>query len=119
MSWITGLLFAIAGVLHFVFTPAYVAIVPPMLPGPRMLVWISGIAEIAGGVGLMIPSVRVAAGWGLVALLVAVFPANVYMAMRQGAPAGPQIPAWALWARLPLQAVFIWWVLRVSRSDLA
>ncbi len=114
MSLATGLLFVIAGVLHFIFTSAYASIVPPVLPAPRMLVWISGLAEIAGGVGLMIPSLRAAAGWGLVALLIAVFPANVYMAMREPVAGGLQIPSWALWARLPLQAVLIWWVLRVS-----
>jgi uncharacterized membrane protein len=74
------------------------------------MVYISGVAEAAGGVGLLIPQLRRAAAWGLVALLVAVFPANVYMATS--APAF----SWILWARLPLQPVFIWWVLACTRT---
>ena len=68
---------------------------------------VAGLSEIAGGIGLLIPALRRAAAWGLVALLVAVFPANVYMAMEQ--------PNLLLWGRLPLQIVLIWWVLWCTR----
>ena len=103
-----------AGVLHFVRPHVFEAIVPPYLPAPRLLVLVSGAAEVLGGVGLLVPAVRPWAGWGLVALLVAVFPANVYMATAAERFAGVA-PAWALWARLPLQAVLIGWVWWASR----
>jgi len=75
------------------------------------MVYLSGLGEIAGGIGLLIPALRRAAAWGLVILLVAVFPANVYMAMERVPVTGHPLPALLLWARLPLQAVLIWWVL--------
>ena len=95
-----------AGVMHFVKPRMFEAIVPPSLPSPRALVLISGAAEIAGGVGLLVAPVRVAAGIGLVLLLLAVFPANLYMA-RQPERFRQLAPSWALWARLPLQGVLI------------
>jgi uncharacterized membrane protein len=111
-----GPFFMLAGLLHFVKPRAYEAIVPPYLPAPRMLVYASGVAEIAGGAGLMVARVRRPAGWWLVATLVAVFPANVHMAMNPGR--FPKVPggAAALWARLPLQAGFMAWVLRAMRD---
>ena len=102
-----GVVFVAAGVLHFVFTPQYAAIVPPVFPAPVLLVQVSGVAEVLGGIGVLVPATRRIAAWGLVALLVAVLPANVYMAMEHGMWAG--IPAWVLWARVPLQAPLIWW----------
>jgi len=101
-------LFVGAGVAHFVWPGVFVRIVPPSLPAPRLLVFVSGAAEILGGVGVLIPGVRVAAGWGLLLLLVAVFPANVHMALHPEAFA--RIPRWALLARLPLQFVLMAWV---------
>ncbi|GAB5536198.1 MAG: DoxX family protein [Rubricoccaceae bacterium] len=99
-------MFVFAGVMHFVKPQMFEAIVPPYLPSPRALVFISGVAEILGGIGLLIPATRVWAGVGLVALLLAVFPANLYMA--QEAEQFRQLaPAWALWARLPLQGVLV------------
>jgi len=87
--YVIGVLFVLAGVLHFLKPRLYEAIVPPFLPAHREIV-------------------RVAAGWGLIALLLAVFPANIYMAID------PQFqkvaPAWALYARLPLQFLLIWWI---------
>ena len=74
-----------------------------------LLVQISGVAEMAGGLGLLLPQTRRAAAWGLVLLFIAVFPANLNMALNH-LPLGTRpVPAWALWARLPLQAVFIAW----------
>lgn len=97
-----------AGAAHFVWPGVFVRIVPPYLPAPRVLVLVSGAAEILGGVGVLVPSVRVAAGWGLILLLVAVVPANVHMALHPDDFA--RIPRWALYARLPLQLVLILWV---------
>jgi len=104
-----GVLFIVAGTLHFRFTHAYETIVPPAFPAHRELVLISGACEILGGVGVLLPSTRRYAGFGLIALLVAVFPANLYMAVdaRRFSNLGP---AWALAARLPLQALLVWWV---------
>jgi uncharacterized membrane protein len=95
------------GTGHFVGPEFYAAIVPPFFPSPMTLVVVSGLAEIAGGVGLLTRRWRRAAGWGLLALLVAVYPANIYMALH---PERYHFPAWALWARLPLQFVFMGWV---------
>lgn len=106
------------GVLHFTATDAFAAIVPPYLPEPRLLVWISGVAEIAGGVGLLVPVTRAAAGVGLVLLYLAVFPANIHMALHDDVPLGDEVPArWAVWARLPFQALFIAWAWWCSRPD--
>ena len=115
---VLGVIFVGAGVLHLVKPGMYLRIMPPWLPAPALLVLLSGIAEIVGGVGLFIPAVRVAAGWGLVALLVAVFPANLHMALHADS-FSTLAPAWALWVRLPLQGVLIAWVLwSVSPSSL-
>lgn len=103
--------FAFTGVMHFVRPSMFEAIVPPSLPAPGTLVSISGVAELLGAFGLLIGSTRVLAAWGLLALLVAVFPANVFMA-RHAERFRRIAPAWALWARLPLQpalmAVVAW-----------
>ncbi|MBX7096967.1 MAG: DoxX family protein [Myxococcaceae bacterium] len=105
-----------AGVLHFVTPEPFVRIVPPWLPSPLLLVWVSGVAEIALAALLLVPRARRLASYGLVALLVAVFPANVHMALAQVQmdPEHPA-PAWFPWARLPFQALFIAVALWVGR----
>lgn len=109
--------FVLAGALHFVMPDAYERMVPPALPAPRPLVYCSGVAEIAGGVGLLRPTTRRLAGWWLIATLIAVFPANVHMAAHPDEY--PTFPGGArgLQARLPLQAVFVAWVLASMRAD--
>ena len=97
-----------AGVLHFVHPEPFVAIVPAFLPAPLALVYISGFFEILGGIGLQIPRVQRAAAWGLVALFIAVFPANVYMAIYHVPFNGAVYPIMG-WVRLPLQAVLVYW----------
>jgi len=106
---------AAIGIGHFVAPQGFEAIVPDELPAKRALVYGSGVAEIGLGAALALrPSRRVA--WAIVALLVAVFPANVNMAVRDiQIPGAPAVPRWAAWARLPLQAVMIWAVLAVTR----
>lgn len=101
-------LFVAAGAAHFVWPGAYEKIVPPYLPERRRLVEISGVFEILGGLGAAVPAMRRPAGWGLIALLVAVFPANVYMATAAARFAA--IPAWTLYARLPLQLLLLGWI---------
>jgi uncharacterized membrane protein len=117
---LAAVFFVVAGTFHFLKPEPYRQIIPPQFPAPQLLVIISGIAEIAGGIGLLIPSFRRWAGWGLVALLIAVFPANFYMAEH---PERFQYSRWLLWGRLPLQVVFLVWVWfvairRRSRKDL-
>src|SRR5262245_54939350 len=107
MKWLLGVSFIAAGVNHFVNPDVYVRIMPPYLPWHYELVLISGVFEILGGIGLLVPRLQVAAAWGLIALLVAVFPANVHMALHM--EAYPQFAPALLWVRLPLQAVFIAW----------
>jgi uncharacterized membrane protein len=104
-----------SGVNHFVIPGTYKQIVPPGLGDPATLVRVSGVAEIAGGVGVLLPRTRRLAGFGLIALLVAVFPANVYMALNPAKFA--KIPAWALYARLPLQPLMMWWAWRATKPS--
>lgn len=106
-----------AGILHFRIADVYAKIVPPYIPYHLAMVYISGAAEIAGGVGLLIPAVRRAAAWGLVALLIAVFPANLYMAMDHVQVGATPTPPALAWARLPLQFVLIAWVLWCTKLD--
>ena len=108
--WALALMMVAIGVLHFVRPKPFVRIVPKYLPAPLALVYISGFFEILGGLGLLIPSTRSFAAWGLIALYVAVFPANVYM-LSDNVSLDPKkpIPRWALWLRLPFQLVFIAW----------
>ncbi len=102
--------FFVAGVMHFVSPRAYMAIVPPWLPLPLALVYISGVAEIAGAVGVLWPITQKLAAIGLIALLIAVFPANIYGALHGMEFRGAAVPQWLLWARLPLQALLVAWV---------
>lgn len=111
--------YVVAGVLHFVVPELYVQIVPPVFPAALALVYLSGLAEIAVGIGLLIPRTRRYAAWGTVALLVAVFPANVYMATHgvvvAGMPGGGDPSGLVRWGRLPLQVVLILWALWYAR----
>jgi uncharacterized membrane protein len=107
LRWLAAIFFVVAGTFHFLRPELYLQIMPPYFPAPQLLVAVSGIAEIAGGFGLLIRPWRRAAGWGLIALLVAVFPANIYMVQH---PEQFHFVPWILWARLPLQGVFIAWV---------
>lgn len=110
-----GALFIAAGANHFISPDFYVSIMPPYLPMHLPLVYLSGIAEIAlGGALLMWPRFANSAAWGLIALLIAVFPANLHMALN--AELYPQFSALALWLRLPLQAALIAWAYWYTRD---
>jgi uncharacterized membrane protein len=110
--------FAFAGSMHFVIPRSYEAMVPPAIAARRReIVAISGIAEIAGGLAIAHPRTRRLARWWLLALLLAVFPANVHMAVNPEQVRGldlRKVPRWALWARLPLQPLAMLWVWRAS-----
>jgi uncharacterized membrane protein len=101
-------LFIFVGILHFAKTPAFLRIMPPQIPFPLELVYLSGIVEIAGGLGLLWKSTRGISIKVLLALLVAVYPANIHMAMSPDK--FPEIPIWMLYARLPLQPFIALWV---------
>lgn len=108
----------VAGANHFINPAPYLGMMPVELPAHLALVYISGVAEIAGALGLILPVTRRLAAWGLVVLYVAIFPANLNMALNDLPLDKTPIPSWALWARLPLQLVFIawaWWVARNAR----
>ena len=110
-----ALLFIVAGTLHFLIPAPYRGIMPPWLPAHAALVAISGAAEIAGGIGLLLPQTRRAAGIGLIVLLIAVFPANIQMLLLYRARGVPWWGELLLWLRLPLQVLLIWGVWRVSQ----
>ncbi len=119
--WLMVALMLASGIGHFVIADSYVAMVPAALPAPRLLVWLSGLAELAGGIGLVVPwpALRRAAALGIIALLIAVFPANINMAVNHISPPGMQLSPVALWARLPFQGLFIawaWWLARQPRT---
>jgi uncharacterized membrane protein len=107
-----GAFFLIAGSLHFLRPKPYVAIVPDALPRKREIVFASGLAELAGGAGVLVPGTRRLAGWWLIATLIAIFPANVNMAVN--AERFRVVPEPLLWARLPLQGALIAWVWRAA-----
>src|SRR5690349_17696212 len=111
--FLCALLYIGAGVNHFVNTDFYVGIMPPYLPWHLALVYISGVAEIALGAALLVERWSRPAAWGLIALLVAVFPANVHMALH------PELYAWArpvgLWLRLPIQGLLVAWAYWYTR----
>lgn len=114
--WLLAALMTFAGIFHFVHADDFARVVPDYLPWPYALVYVSGFFEILGGVGLLIPKLRHSAAWGLIALYVAVFPANVNMALHQiplgSTPASPTL----LWIRLPLQLVLIAWAWCYTRD---
>lgn len=105
-------LFVFTGTLHFVTPEPFVSIVPEALPAPLALVYASGVAELAGGLGLLSRRTARPAGWWLIATLLAIFPANIGMALNP--ERHPSIPEALLWVRLPLQALLIAWIHRVA-----
>jgi uncharacterized membrane protein len=111
LLYVMGLFYIAAGVTHFVSPEWFVRIVPPMLPAPLALVYLSGVAEIAVGIGVLIPRTRHYAALGTVALLVAVYPANIYMAVS-----GVMGTELVRWGRLPLQGVLVLWALWYTES---
>ena len=110
---VLALLFVFAGVTHFTAPASHLAIMPPYLPWPSQLIAISGLAEILGGLGIIWAPTRRWAGWGLILLLIAVFPANVQALSTGMIMLGHQVPTWMLWLRLPLQLILLGWVYRV------
>lgn len=109
------LFFVAAGAFHFLTPEFYLPMMPAYLPWHLELIYLSGFFEILGGLGLLSSKTRLAAAFGLIALLVAVFPANLHMAHNRISPPGFGVSPALLWLRLPLQLIFIswaWWIRR-------
>jgi uncharacterized membrane protein len=117
--WVLTVFMVGAGVNHFLSPEAYVGMMPAALPAPWALVAISGVAEILGGLGLILPATRRLAAWWLIALFIAVFPANLNMAINHLPLGSHTLPGWALWARLPLQLLLIAWAASFRRPATA
>ena len=121
VRWVFSLSLIAVGVSHFTDPEPFVEIMPPPLaPWALELVYWSGVFEILGGVGLLVERTRRLAGWGVLALLIAVYPANIYMAVEGVGFAGLEPNPVALWLRLPLQFVFMavtWWVSRPEPDE--
>jgi uncharacterized membrane protein len=107
LKYLLAIFFVCAGFNHFINSAFYLKIMPPFLPWHLPLVYLSGFLEIALGLLLLIPKYTRVTAWGLVALLVAVFPANIHMAINHQLYPEYSVPA--LWLRLPLQFVLIAW----------
>lgn len=107
--------FVLAGLLHFLAPETYLRLMPPYVPAPLAMVYASGALEILGGLGLLVPRTRRAAAWGLTALLLAVFPANIHVALSRISVEG--MPPWYGWLRLPFQAIYIWWILASTQES--
>jgi uncharacterized membrane protein len=105
-----GGIFILAGLLHFIKPGMYISIMPDYIPYHKAMVLISGIAEVLGGIGMMISPFREYAAFGLILLLVAVFPANIDMALKGYKNHGLTLYTWILLGRLPLQFLLIYWV---------
>lgn len=112
---VAAVFYVAAGTLHFVKPGPYLKIMPPYIPWHSAMVRISGAFEILGGIGLIVAGTRRVAAWGLVVLLIAVFPANVYMAVHPAEAGAADIAPVFRWGRLPLQGVLIWWLLWCTR----
>ena len=107
----TGLTFILTGATHFLIPAKFLEIMPPFIPAPLLMVYLSGFFEILGGAGLILPGTKRIAAYGLTALLLAVFPANVYVALNNVQLGGFMSYSFYQWLRLPLQFVLIWWIL--------
>jgi uncharacterized membrane protein len=113
-----GITFIFAGLMHFLRPKAYEAIMPPYIPAHPEMVAISGAGEIIGGVAALFPRTHGFCRVWLIALLILVFPANVHWAVNPDDVKGlPDVPHWMLWARLPVQGLFIAWVIAATKED--
>lgn len=112
LLYLMAALYTLAGVNHFRAPRFYLAMMPPFLPYPDLMNNLSGLAEIILGIGLLFPQTRIWAAWGVIALLIAVFPANLYMAIGDKFM---RISPWIRWGRLPIQALLIWWAYQYTK----
>lgn len=116
--FVIGPIFILAGVLHFIYPDKYIKVMPDYIPNHTAMVFWSGIAEVAGGVGIMIPAMQTISGWGLLALLLAVFPANIEMFVKTYRSKKRPILTLLLFLRLPLQFWLMYWVFMAAELGL-
>ncbi len=114
-KYLLAVLFILAGINHFVMTEFYLRIMPPYLPAPLFLIYLSGFLETGFGIALLLPKFSRRAAWGIILLLIAVYPANIYMAMNTDL--FPDINPLVLYLRLPLQFVLIAWAFWYTKND--
>jgi uncharacterized membrane protein len=118
--FLLGLFYIVAGINHFAHPAMYLAIMPPYIPWPLNMVYLTGVAEVMGGIGVLIPDgfvfprTRKAAAWGLVALLICIWPVHINMCLHPGNY--PSVPLWVIWLRLPLQIPLIAWAWIYTRD---
>lgn len=117
LRWLLTIFMVGSGTTHFLSTETYVAMVPSGLPVPAALVYLSGVAEVLGGLGLIVPRTQRVAAWGLIGLFIAVFPANVNMAVNMLPLGSRPLPGWALYGRLPLQVLLVLWAFWYARPN--
>ncbi len=118
LLWVMAAFYILGGFNHLMNPDFYLAIIPPKLPNPEWLNVLSGLAEIVLGVFVLEPRTRVFAAWGIIALLIAIFPANVYVVLENVGTEGPGSGPGAVgWVRLPFQALFIVWAWWYTRPD--
>ncbi len=108
--FILAAFFILAGANHFLSPEIYLPLMPDYLPWHLPLIFLSGIAEIVGGIGICFAKTRRLAGWWLIAVLLAVLPSNIHMLEHNIPVLGGNVPAWILWLRLPLQFLMIGWI---------
>jgi uncharacterized membrane protein len=123
LLWLMAIFYVVGGINHFANTDFYMPMMPPYLPLHAALVYLSGVAEIVLGVAVLVPSLRGLAAWGIILLLIAVFPANLHIALHN-VPIGGRAEGLGIWnwVRLPFQALLIawaWWYTREERSATA
>jgi len=106
--YLVGLLFKLAGINHLLNSDFYANVMPPYIPAHLTMIYVSGFFQVLGGVGVFIPKLPRAAGWGLIALLIAVFPVHLHMVRYPSKY--PLFPYWAIVTRIPLQFILIVWV---------
>ncbi len=120
LLWLMGAFYIVAGLMHFANPEFYLPMMPPYLPYHRELIFWSGVAEVLCGIGVLIPATRRAAAWATIALLIAVFPANIHIAINN-VPLGGRSEGLGIWnwVRLPFQGVLILWAWWYTRPDSA
>lgn len=115
LKYLLAIAFILAGVNHFLNPAFYLRMMPPVLPAHLFLIYLTGVLEIGLGILLIVPKFSRLAAWGIIALLIAVFPANIYMAMNP--QLFPEFSVIALYIRLPLQFVFIGWAFWFAKNS--
>jgi len=116
--WLQAAFYVVAGANHFINPQFYLPMMPEFLPAPDLLHKLAGVLELIGGVGLLFPRYERRAAWLLIAILIAIFPANLSVALQNGAPMG--ISSAVAWIRLPFQLLFIawaWWHTRQEKNS--